>query len=148
MSTLSEGDGMHLFKFKKLSLKNFKKDSDGWWLSPKKIPARVVLGMLSFGGFLTNYMLRVNLNIAIVSMTGAPNASASWNNASLAECQLNVSHLTPEEATVRVSLYILQQISDTLSNIAQTVLLHTCYLVILQFYSRNYLKVVQLKFEN
>jgi len=66
-----------------------------------RIPARVVLGFLSFGGFLTNYMLRVNLNIAIVSMTAS--ADAALGNAPLAECKINASdsHLLPHQQQVK-----------------------------------------------
>ncbi|KAG8225772.1 hypothetical protein J437_LFUL005731 [Ladona fulva] len=42
-----------------------------------RIPARVVLGILSFFAFFTNYMLRVNLSIAIVAMVKEDNSSAT-----------------------------------------------------------------------
>jgi hypothetical protein len=48
-------------------------------MDPRQIPTRGVLGILSFFGFFTNYMLRVNLNIAIVEMTGKANATSSLN---------------------------------------------------------------------
>jgi hypothetical protein len=52
---------------------------EGWssWVNPSRIPARGVLGIVSFFGFFVNYMLRVNMNIAIVSMTGGSAATAS-----------------------------------------------------------------------
>ena len=34
-----------------------------------KIPMRVIIGFLMFGGPLVSYILRVNINIAIVTMT-------------------------------------------------------------------------------
>jgi len=77
-------------------------NSKSWW-RPRDVPARVVLGMLSFGGFLTNYMLRVNLNIAIVSMTGAMNSSdASAQTA--AECRINNTDLSLEHTSARVRI--------------------------------------------
>ncbi|XP_065339063.1 sialin-like [Cloeon dipterum] len=74
----------------------------GSWLHPKNVPARVVLGLLSFTGFLTNYMLRVNLNIAIVSMTGGGNATDS--NGTLireADCRVNFSTSAFDADTTR-----------------------------------------------
>ncbi|KAG8225770.1 hypothetical protein J437_LFUL005729 [Ladona fulva] len=41
----------------------------------QRIPARVVLGIVSFFGFFTNYMLRVSINIAIVAMVIPDNKS-------------------------------------------------------------------------
>ena len=35
----------------------------------KLLPARVVIALLMFGGTFVSYVLRVNLNIAIVTMT-------------------------------------------------------------------------------
>ena len=46
-------------------------------MNPSRIPARGVLGIVSFFGFFVNYMLRVNMNIAIVSMTGGSGAAAA-----------------------------------------------------------------------
>jgi hypothetical protein len=51
-------------------------------VNPSRIPARGVLGIVSFFGFFVNYMLRVNMNIAIVSMTGGSGAAAAASNAS------------------------------------------------------------------
>ncbi|CAB3389174.1 Hypothetical predicted protein, partial [Cloeon dipterum] len=70
------------------------------WVQPSRIPSRGVLGILSFFGFFTNYMLRVNLNIAIVSMTGGTNvlSNASFNKTLvLSECVANASgkHAAP-----------------------------------------------------
>ncbi|KAF4521620.1 hypothetical protein B566_EDAN006662, partial [Ephemera danica] len=57
-----------------------------------RIPARVVLGILSFFGFFVNYMLRVNMNIAIVYMTkSASEVSASNQSVVLSECLQNVT---------------------------------------------------------
>ena len=36
---------------------------------PFGIPIRVIIGLLMFGGTLISYVLRVNINIAIVTMT-------------------------------------------------------------------------------
>nr|CAD7205256.1 unnamed protein product [Timema douglasi] len=44
---------------------------------PVRIPQRVVLAVLSFFGFFINYMLRVNINIAIVEMVLAPPLDAN-----------------------------------------------------------------------
>ncbi|CAB3362205.1 Hypothetical predicted protein [Cloeon dipterum] len=79
-----------------------KTEKSGWrvWVQPSRIPSRGVLGILSFFGFFTNYMLRVNLNIAIVSMTGGTNvlSNASFNKTLvLSECVANASgkHAAP-----------------------------------------------------
>ncbi|XP_059476219.1 sialin-like [Neocloeon triangulifer] len=79
----------------KTDIESESEKSAGWtsWLRPSRIPARGVLGILSFFGFFTNYMLRVNLNIAIVSMTAAP-TNASWSQNKtlvLSECLANSS---------------------------------------------------------
>lgn len=79
------------------------KKSKSWW-RPRDVPARVVLGMLSFGGFLTNYMLRVNLNIAIVSMTGAMNSSDA-SAQTVSECRINTKNLSIEHTSERVSTF-------------------------------------------
>ncbi|XP_063229145.1 sialin-like [Bacillus rossius redtenbacheri] len=42
-----------------------------------RVPARVVLGVMSFLGFFANYTLRVNINIAILEMVGQRPAAAS-----------------------------------------------------------------------
>ncbi|KAF4521622.1 hypothetical protein B566_EDAN006664 [Ephemera danica] len=56
------------------------------------MPARVVLGILSFFGFFVNYMLRVNMNIAIVYMTkSASEVSTSNQSVVLSECLQNVT---------------------------------------------------------
>ncbi|XP_059476719.1 sialin-like [Neocloeon triangulifer] len=73
--------------------------ASGSWLHPRNIPARVVLGFLSFSGFLTNYMLRVNLNIAIVSMTGAANSTDA--NRTLAECKVNITGFELDESPAK-----------------------------------------------
>lgn len=83
----------------------------GWqsWMDPRQIPTRGVLGILSFFGFFTNYMLRVNLNIAIVEMTGAPNASSSLNaNMVTSECinSVNKSFNENYQVTIRQQRYI------------------------------------------
>ena len=36
---------------------------------PFRIPIRAIIGLLMFGGTLMSYVLRVNINIAIVTMT-------------------------------------------------------------------------------
>ncbi|XP_065341145.1 sialin-like [Cloeon dipterum] len=62
----------------------------GWfsWAKPSRIPARGVLGVISFFGFFVNYMLRVNINIAIVSMTGGTggNTTSTASDIISSEC--------------------------------------------------------------
>lgn len=58
------------------------------------IPARVVLYMLSFSGFLVSFMMRTDINIAMVAMAKIP----SLNNETIAvssHCYImsNVSHV-------------------------------------------------------
>ncbi|XP_046387093.1 sialin-like [Ischnura elegans] len=45
------------------------------WMRCPNIPARVILGIVSFFGFFTNQMLRVNINIAIVAMVNTTSHS-------------------------------------------------------------------------
>ncbi|KAF4521338.1 hypothetical protein B566_EDAN006925 [Ephemera danica] len=49
------------------------------------IPARLVLWVLVFSGFAINYMVRININIAIVSMV-IERSSGSSNEVAIAEC--------------------------------------------------------------
>ncbi|XP_059475931.1 sialin-like [Neocloeon triangulifer] len=67
--------------------------SKGWlaWANPNRIPARGVLGVISFFGFFVNYMLRVNMNIAIVSMTGGAGTAAASDDFVPNECISNSS---------------------------------------------------------
>lgn len=58
------------------------------------VPARVVLYMLSFSGFLVSFMMRTDINIAMVAMAKLPSASNNETDAVTSHCYTipNASH--------------------------------------------------------
>lgn len=76
------------------------------------VPARVVLYMLSFSGFLVSFMMRTDINIAMVAMAKLPSMSNNETavtshcytipNASYAE------NTTVDRPEVRLDIMILQ----------------------------------------
>lgn len=46
-----------------------------------KVPARVVLYMLSFSGFLVSFMMRTDINLAMVAMVKTPRVALNSSNA-------------------------------------------------------------------
>jgi hypothetical protein len=72
-------------------------------LNPSRVPARGVLGIISFFGFFVNYMLRVNVNIAIVSMTAGTTAVS--NVRVLSECLPEKNASTVWDAPKQVYAY-------------------------------------------
>ena len=51
------------------------------------VPARVVLYMLSFTGFLVSFMMRTDINIAMVAMVKMPPSDAASNTNTSSEAE-------------------------------------------------------------
>lgn len=63
------------------------------------VPARVVLYMLSFSGFVVSFMMRMDINLAMVSMVKYHDAS----NVSIASSCYNVTAKAMEEENSQVN---------------------------------------------
>lgn len=58
------------------------------------IPARVVLYLLSFTGFLVSFMMRMDINIAIVAMVKDPNSEDDSTTSSLCYASSSSSNIS------------------------------------------------------
>lgn len=76
------------------------------------VPARVVLYILSFSGFLVSFMMRTDINIAMVAMAKLPSTSNNETDAVTSYCYTipNASHaenITVNRPEVRLDITIL-----------------------------------------
>jgi len=79
------------------------------------IPARVVLYFLSFSGFLVSFMMRTDINIAMVAMVKLPSTSNNETVAVTSQCytMTNASH-TENTTVVRPEVHSIADAADRL----------------------------------
>lgn len=67
------------------------------------VPARVVLYLLSFTGFLVSFMMRTDINIAIVAMV-KPTSKSDTNESRPSHCYVTSNSTRPGDAKHEVRL--------------------------------------------
>lgn len=67
------------------------------------VPARVVLYMLSFSGFLVSFMMRTDINIAIVAMVKLPSTPTNSTEAQEKYCFVPPTSNVSEQPDVNIT---------------------------------------------